>query len=68
MTSNERSELLGAADLPTTGDDVRALRGDRPQATAEWLAQLTALAAQAPLAGGGRRERRTFAGLPPFEL
>jgi hypothetical protein len=68
MTSKRASELFGDADLPTTGDDVLALRRQRPQATGEWLVQLTELAAQAPQPLAGRRERRTFAGLPPFEL
>ena len=68
MTSKRVSEPFGEEDLPTTGDDVHALRRHRPQATHEWLAQLTELAAQAPQALAGQRKRRTFAGLPPFEL
>jgi hypothetical protein len=68
MTSKKASELFGEDDLPTTGDDVHALRRDRPQAADGWLAQLTVLAAQAPQIPAGRRERRTFASLPPFEL
>jgi hypothetical protein len=68
MTSKGASELFGEDDLPTTSDDVHALRRHRPRATREWLAELTALAAQAPRWAAGRRERRTFAGLPPFEL
>jgi hypothetical protein len=68
MTSKRVSELFGEDDLPTTSDDVDALRRHRPQATREWLAELTALAAQAPQVPAGRRERRTLAGLPPFEL
>jgi hypothetical protein len=68
MTSKKVSELFGEDDLPTTADDVAALRQHRPQAADEWLAQLTVLAAQAPQTPASRRERRTFAGLPPFEL
>ena len=68
MTSKKVSELFGGDDLPTTADDVAALHQHRPQAAGDWLAQLTALAAQAPQAHARLRERRTFAALPPFEL
>jgi len=71
MTSKRASDLFGADDLPTTGDDVRALREHRPQQAQpgiDWLEELTVLACQAPPAAAGLRRRRTFAGLPPFEL
>ena len=71
MTSRRASDLFGDADLPTTADDVRALREHRPgqlQPEVDWLEKLTLLASQAPTAAAGLRQRRTFAGLPPFEL
>jgi len=72
MTSRRVSDLFGDADLPTTADDVRALREHRPghlQPGVDWLGELTLLASQAPLAAAaGLRQRRNFAGLPPFEL
>jgi hypothetical protein len=71
MTSRRVSDLFGGDDLPTTADDVRALREHRPrqlQPGIDWLEELTVLASQAPRAAACRRQRRTFAGLPPFEL
>ena len=70
MTSRRVSDLFGDADLPTTADDVRALREHRPRQLSriDWLDELTLLASQAPPAAAGLRQRRTFAGLPPFEL
>jgi len=71
MTSRRASDLFGDADLPTTADDVRALSRHRPQQPRpgnDWLAELTLLASQALPAAAGLRQRRTFAGLPPFEL
>jgi hypothetical protein len=71
MTSKKPSDLWSDwsdQDLPTTAEDVQALRKHRPSAGGDWLADLTALAAQAPEAAIALRRRRTFAGLPPFEL
>jgi hypothetical protein len=71
MTSRRVSDLFGDDDLPTTVDDVRALREHRPrqlQPGIDWLDELTVLASQALPAAAGLRQRRTFAGLPPFEL
>jgi hypothetical protein len=71
MTSRKASDLFGDADLPTTADDVRALREHRPgqlPSPIDWLAELSLLASQAPPAAAGLRQRRTFAGLAPFEL
>ena len=71
MTSRRVSDLFGDDDLPTTADDVRALREHRPwqaQPGTEWLEELTVLASQAPQSAADLRQRRTFAGLPPFEL
>lgn len=69
MISKKASEpLFGDGDLPTTTADVLALRRHRPGAGADWLEELAALAKQAPDAAAALRRRRTFAGLPPFEL
>jgi len=71
MTSRRVSDLFGDDDLPTTADDVRALREHRLRQLEpgiNWLDELTVLAAQAPPAASALRQRRTFAGLPPFEL
>jgi hypothetical protein len=71
MTSRRVSDLFGDDDLPTTADDVRALREHRLhelQPGINWLDELTVLAAQAPPATAGLSQRRTFAGLEPFEL
>jgi hypothetical protein len=71
MTSRRASDLFGDADLPTTADDVRAVREHRPrqpQSGIDWLQELTVLALQVPPAAAGLRQRHTFAGLAPFEL
>ena len=68
MTSKRPSEPFGDEDLPTTGADVEALRAQRPRAGSNWLEDLAGLAAMAPQAASTLRGRRTFAGLPPFEL
>jgi hypothetical protein len=70
MTSKKPSEpLFGDRDLPTTSADVLALRLHRPRAGADWLEDLVTLAKQMPDdVTAALRRRRTFAGLPPFEL
>jgi hypothetical protein len=68
MTSRKVSDHSGDIDLPATSDDVRALRRHRPESGENWLDDLATLARQAPRAAVALRERRTFAGLPPFEL
>jgi hypothetical protein len=69
MSSKKLSELLDfERDLPTTSEDVRALRENRPKAGDDWLEQLQSLADQFPPSEEARRRRRTFAGCEPFEL
>lgn len=69
MSSSKASEaLFGDGDLPTTADDVLALRRLRPRAGSDWLGELGTLAEQMPGAAADLGRRRTFAGLPPFEL
>lgn len=69
MRSKEPADLIFLErDLPTTAEDVRALREHRPQAAADWWNQLTALSEQVPRAAEILRSRPTFAGREPFEL
>lgn len=69
MSSKKPSEMLDLEnDLPTTPEDVRALRENRPKAGANWLEQLQALADQFPPTEEELRNRRTFEGCEPFEL
>jgi hypothetical protein len=69
MTSKGTSDLpFCDGDLPTSRDDVRALREHRPKPGIDWLEELTSLARQVPQAATNLRRRRTFAGLAPFEL
>jgi hypothetical protein len=69
MTSKSTSDLpFCDGDLPTSRDDVRALREYRPNPGSDWLDVLTTLARQVPRAAAKLRRRRTFAGLAPFEL
>jgi len=55
-------------DLPTTAEDVRALRENRARGGADWLEQLQALTAWFETSADSLRRRRTFAGCEPFEL
>lgn len=54
-------------DLPTTAEDVAALRRHRPDPPADWLERLTALSDLA-LFSSAPRDRPTAAGRPPFDL
>ena len=55
-------------DIPTTPEDIRALRENRPKTGADWLQQLTEMSEQFPNAEEARLRRPTFAGCEPFEL
>jgi hypothetical protein len=69
MTLKEPPDLLNLErDIPTTPEDVRALRENRPKRAADWLEQLTRLSKQIPNLEEIRRRRKTFAGCEPFEL
>ncbi len=69
MSSEKPSDLLDfEQDIPTTPEDIRALRENRPQAGADWLDQLTRLYEQIPNVEELRRRRKTFEGCEPFEL
>lgn len=69
MSSKEPSDLLDfERDIPTTPEDIRALRENRPRSRPDWLEQLQELVDQVPNAHEIRRRRRTFEGFEPFEL
>ncbi|HTG34556.1 MAG TPA: hypothetical protein VLB76_16670 [Thermoanaerobaculia bacterium] len=55
-------------DIPTTPEDIRALRENRPQPAEDWLTQLTIAVLQIPNLQELRRKRRTLEGFDPFEL
>ena len=69
MSSKKTPDLLNLErDIPTTSEDVRALRENRPKPAADWLEQLTRLSEQFPNIEEVRRRRKTFEGCEPFEL
>jgi hypothetical protein len=69
MSSKNTPDLLDLErDIPTTPEDVRALRQNRPQPVGDWWELLTKLAQQVPNLEELRRRRPTFAGCEPFEL
>lgn len=69
MSSEELPDLFDLErDLPTTPEDVRALRENRPQPGPDWLDQLSELSELFPNAEEARHRRRTFEGCEPFEL
>ena len=69
MSSKEPSDLLDLErDIPTTPEDIRALRENRPRSGPDWLEQLQKLVDQVPNAHELRRRRPTFQGCEPFEL
>ena len=55
-------------DIPTTPEDIRALRENRIKRGEDWLNQLTKLSQQIPNLEEIIRKRRTFEGFEPFEL
>jgi hypothetical protein len=69
MSSQKFPDFLDLEkDIPTTPEDIRALRENRPQPGADWLQQLTEMSEQFPNAEEARWRRRTFEGFEPFEL
>jgi hypothetical protein len=68
MTSRKPDLLNFERDIPTTPEDVRALRENRPKVGEDFLNQLTKMYEQVPNADELRRRRRTFEGFEPFEL
>jgi hypothetical protein len=67
MVSRKPDLLNFERDIPTTPEDVRALRENRPKVGEDFLNQLTKMYEQVPNADELRR-RRTFEGFEPFEL
>ena len=71
MSSSESSDLPDLErDIPTTPEDIRALRKNRPVTGPNWLEQLQTLIDQVPpeVARENLRRRKTFEGCEPFEL
>lgn len=69
MSTERKPDLLNLErDIPTTPEDIRALRENRPKVGEDWLNQLTRMYEQVPNADEIRRRRRTFEGFEPFEL
>lgn len=70
MRSNDRSDFLYdiERDIPTTPEDVIALRKNRPVRGENWLEDLHRLTQQLPGVQEALRSRKTFEGCEPFEL
>lgn len=70
MRSNDRSNFLFdiERDIPTTPEDVIALRENRPVRGESWLEDLHRLTQQLPGVQEALRRRKTFEGCEPFEL
>ena len=70
MSLTERSEwvLNLERDIPTTPEDVVALRKNRPVRGENWLEDLHRLTQQLPGVQEALRRRKTFEGCEPFEL
>ncbi len=71
MSSRKPSDLPDLErDIPTTPEDIQALRKNRPVTGPNWLEQLQALIDQVPpdVARENLRRRKTFEGCEPFEL
>ncbi|HEX3532072.1 MAG TPA: hypothetical protein VH988_33855 [Thermoanaerobaculia bacterium] len=70
MTKSSEPLDLGnlERDIPTTPEDIRALRRHRPRMPENWWDILTEASEQLPGLQEARRRRRTFEGCAPFEL
>jgi hypothetical protein len=68
MTSRKPELLDLERDIPTTPEDIRALRENRPKVGEDWLNQLTRVSQQIPNLEEIIGKRRTFEGCEPFEL
>ncbi len=55
-------------DLPTTPEDIQALRENRPKSAKPWWVEIQELADQFPSDWEVRRRRPTAEGWEPFEL
>jgi hypothetical protein len=69
MKSPDSFDLLDLdRDIPTTQEDVRALRENQPRMPDNWWDVLTEASEQLPGVQEALRRRKTFEGCPPFEL
>lgn len=69
MKSPDSFDLLDLErDIPTTPEDVRALRENRPRMPDNWWDVLTEASEQLPGVQEALRRRKTFEGWEPFEL
>jgi hypothetical protein len=69
MSSQRPSDLLDLArDIPTTEEDARFLRENRPRSDASTFDQIQKLVDQIPNAQEILRRRPTLDGFEPFEL
>ncbi|HJX26767.1 MAG TPA: hypothetical protein VJ885_02555 [Thermoanaerobaculia bacterium] len=69
MKSPDSFDLLDLErDIPTTPEDIRALRENRPRMPDNWWDVLTEASEQLPGVQKALRRRKTFEGCPPFEL
>jgi hypothetical protein len=70
--STRSSEPLDLAalerDIPTTPEDIEALRRQRPRMPDNWWDVLTQASEELPGLQEARRRRKTFEGCAPFEL
>jgi hypothetical protein len=69
MKSSDPFDLLDLErDIPTTPEDIQALRTNRPRMPENWWDVLTEASEQLPGVQEALRRRKTFEGWPPFEL
>lgn len=69
MSSSEDFDLLDLErDIPTTPEDIVALRKNRPRVSENWWDFLTLATEQLPGVQEALRRRKTFEGCEPFEL
>jgi hypothetical protein len=70
MKSNAPSDPIPDLewDVPTTPEDVRALRENRPTQGQDWWERFQQTVDQLPGVQEALRKRPTFEGCPPFEL
>lgn len=67
--SSEPLDLLALErDIPTTLEDIQALRRRRPRMPDNWWDALTQASEELPGLQEARRRRKTFEGCAPFEL
>ncbi|HEX4959369.1 MAG TPA: hypothetical protein VF173_00925 [Thermoanaerobaculia bacterium] len=69
MKSREPSDPFDLPwNVPTTSEDIQALRENQPRLGENWWEQLQIAVDQLPGVEEALRKRPTFAGCAPFEL